>query len=405
MGGVYAQHGLPMLLGPGEVDEPAPGTAALPCTERGRGRLLRSSVVAQETYGHLHNRKPGSPEPRLLGWALTHDDEYEDWNMNAGFDFRSRLGAGFLTACVGFGALQLEVAAQSARFVPAAFGSSGPLIGLDVAPRDLARDKDAIAIRCQTFVEGDGRLTEYYCVPPNIYEDQKVTRLVIDSLEEQTFVPARRDGSAVRVLMNFTVAIECGGDSCSVEPVPHHGYHAAEFGTGYVAPQPIVPTESWYAGYEDKLEWIHGWMPSISWRFNQNFWPMRPTIAVDVDANGSGVDGCIYAFRLMGDDEEGRNRQKLERAMSSIGATGFIPGFRDDQPVAMRFFEHSVFRNAAQLSSRPPRSHAFVRFQNRYFVRALAGRDEAPDLYCAAADSGGPSSGSRKLEWPRAPAV
>lgn len=273
--------------------------------------------------------------------------------------------------------------AQSTRFVPARFGDDNPLARIDITPRDLTRRKSDVDIECQTFVERDGALTDYYCVPPNISEDQKVTQLVVRALEEMRFEPAQVDDSPVRVLMNFSVSIQCGEDRCIVDGVPNHGNHSEALGDDYVAPQPILPGPGWYDGYQDKLDWIHGWMPNLSFRFNQLGWPIRPTVAVDVDSDGMGTTGCIWSLRLTGDDEEQHNRQKLESALQSMGTTRFVPGFHDGHPVSMTFYEHTVFRNAAQLVSRPPRNHQFVRFSNRYFSQALANRSEAPELYCA----------------------
>lgn len=278
-------------------------------------------------------------------------------------------------------ACAVDVEAQPARFVPARFGADNPLAQIDVSPRDLARRKSSVILRCQTFVETDGRLTDYYCAPPSI-EDQRVTRMVVEALQDATFVAAQADGVPVRVLMVFAVSIECADDGCSLESVPNHGYHTEQLGKNYVAPQPILPNQAWYEGYEDKLEWIRAWMPNVSTRLNQTAWPMRPAIAVGVDAEGMATEGCIYSMRLMGDDDEHSNRRKLEQAIASIGETRFIPGFSDGQPVAMQFFERAVFENAARMVSRPPRNHPFVRVSNRYFSKALANRAEAPELYC-----------------------
>jgi hypothetical protein len=302
--------------------------------------------------------------------------------MSPNLAIRSRFNVAFKICFLCLLACEVDVEAQSASFVPARFGADNPLAQIEVSPRDLARRKGSVAIRCQTFVETDGRLTDYYCAPPSL-EDQQVTRLVVEALQGQTFVAAQVDGTPVRILMAFAVSIQCAGDSCSIESVQNHGHHTEDLGTAYVAPQPILPDHDWYEGYEDKLEWIRGWMPNVSTRFNQDAWPMRPIIAVGVDVDGIAAKGCIDSMRLMGDDDEQRNRQKLEQALKSIGETRFIPGFHDGRPVAMQFFERAVFQNVARMVSRPPRSHPSVRISNRYFSKPLANRAEAPDLYCA----------------------
>ena len=303
--------------------------------------------------------------------------------MNPNLRVRSRFAVGRGAGLLCLLAFSVSVDAQTHRYSPAGFGPGDPLGRIDVSPRDLTRRKTSIEILCQTFVGTDGDLTDSYCWPPNISDDQKVTQLVVRALEDITFVPAQVDGQPVRVLMNFRVSIQCPDDSCAIESMPNLGYLAEGLGADYVAPQPILPGQSWYEGYEDKLDWIHGYMPSMSFKFNQTDWPMRPRIIVPVGADGAAARGCISFMRLIGDDEEERNRQKLDQALQSIGETRFIPGFVDDRPVAMQFFEQAVLRNAARLVTRPPRNHPFEPFGNRYFAQPLAGRAEAPELYCA----------------------
>jgi hypothetical protein len=276
------------------------------------------------------------------------------------------------------------VGAQSTSFVPAQFDSDGQLARMRISPRDLGRGNDSLSIRCQGFVEIAGKLTDYFCAPPNPIEDQKVTRAVIGALQDQTFHAAEVGGVPVRVLMNFTVSIQCAGDACSVVPVPHHGFLREQFGEDYVAPQPVLSDNNWYAGFEDKIEWIDDWMPDISRNFDQGLWPIRPRIAVDVGADGAAsADGCIYLLGAAGDDQEQSNRRRLEQAMNSLGDTRFIPGFHEGRPVAMRFFEQSVFHSTATKVSRPRIFDPSGRIVDRVYLRQLADKTEAPDLYCA----------------------
>ncbi len=304
--------------------------------------------------------------------------------MNHSLHTNRGINIGLMTICfLSLFTLTPGVRAQSSSFVPARFGSDDQLAQMGVSSRDLGRDKNSISIRCQGFVETRGELSEFYCVPPNIYEDQKVTRAVIKALEDQTFNAAEIDGVPVRVLMNFTVSIQCAIDACSVMTVPHHGYHKEEFGEDYVAPQPVLPDNSWYTGFEDKVEWIDAWMPNLSRSLNQSLWPIRPVIAVEVDADGAASDGCIYFLGAAGDDREQTNRSRLEQAMGSIGDPGFIPGFHQGGPVTMRFFEHAVFRSIAAKTSRPRLFDPNGRISNRFYARQIANRTEAPDMYCA----------------------
>lgn len=275
-----------------------------------------------------------------------------------------------------------SVGAQSPGISPARFSDDSQLERIGLSPRDLGRAKDSISIRCQSFVEADGKLTYSYCVPPNVYEDQRVTRKIVRAMEDMSLTPAEIDGSVVRVLMSFTVSVVCSEDDCSVSSVPHHGFSREDLGDDYVAPQPVLAGIDWYTGFADKIEWIDAWMPNISRTLNQSLWPLRPRFAVTVAADGSASDGCIHFLRGAGDDREQQNRRKLEEAMSSIGNPRFIPGFHEGRPVTMRFYESAVLYNVAQTVSARRLFDQGGRISNRFYPRQIADRTEAPDLYC-----------------------
>jgi hypothetical protein len=275
-----------------------------------------------------------------------------------------------------------SVRAQPPEFVPAQFKEAHQLEQIGIGRRDLGRRKDSVSIRCQSFVEVDGSLDHAYCVPPNNIEDQRVTRKIVLALEDVTVNPAHKRGTPVRVLMSFTVSVECDTDPCSVVVATHHGYSRDIYGDDYFAPQPILPGLAWYTGFADKLDWIEGWMPNVSRTFNHELWPLRPRIGVTVAADGSAATGCIEFISAAGDDNEQRNRQKLEQAIRSIAEVRFIPGFHDGEPVSMQFSEYAVFRDAAQKVSARRLFDQGGRIANRLYPRRLADREEAPELYC-----------------------
>ena len=257
----------------------------------------------------------------------------------------------------------------------------------EVAPRDLGRRKAAVEVPCQSFDEPNGGLGLFWCIPPNNIEDQRVTRNIVRALDGLTARAARVDGVQVRALLSFTAVIECPDEDCDVRVVPNHRFAQSDFGDDYSAPQPIVAQTDWYAGFADKREWIEGWMPNVSRSFNHDLWPLRLRVAVPVAADGSAVTGCIAAMRGAGDDHEQRNRLKLEAAMAAMGSVEFIPGMTDGRPVAMRYYEYVIFRDAAQRVTARRLFDQAGRIGNRFYPRLLAGIDEAPQLYCAAREN------------------
>ncbi len=283
----------------------------------------------------------------------------------------------FMAAHVG------NAAAQSRNFTPAQFVDESELERSGVSPRDLARGKTAIAIRCQSFVETDGSFTWSYCLPPNIYDDQRIARKIVRSLEDERIRPASIDGVPVRVLMNFMVLVDCAAEPCSIRHLLHHGLSRDTFGDDYSAPQAVLTGLDWYTGYADKLEWIDGWMPNMSRTLNQSLWPLRPRFAVAVAADGEASGSCIHFLRGAGDDNEQRNRQMLQQALSALDETRFIPGFHEGRPVPMPFFESAVLRTAANTVSARRLFDQAGRIVNRLHPRELADRTEAPELYCS----------------------
>ena len=307
--------------------------------------------------------------------------------MKSVFLFKPNLGstgAGIALGLCVLLARPIDIAgAQGPQFMPAGFKDADQLEQIDISQRDLGRRKDAVSIRCQSFVETDGSLSGAHCVPPHNIEDQRVTRKIVLALENETINAARSNGSPVRVLMSFTVSIDCSSGPCSVRAVAHHGYSSDQFGDDYIAPQPILSGVTWYAGFADKLEWIGGWMPNVSRTFNHNLWPLRARYSLLVEADGSGSSGCIEFVSPAGDDQQQRNLNKLEAGLNSIGNVRFIPGMHDGRPVAMRLSESVVLRDAAQKVSARRLHDQGGRIANRLYTRRLADRAEAPELYCA----------------------
>lgn len=261
--------------------------------------------------------------------------------------------------------LSPHVDAGAAVYRPAQFAVINGLETLDVAVGDLPEGESAAAIRCQGFVEVDGTLTDYFCVSSDMKGLDALTERVIAVVGEETFVPASVDGIDVRVLMNFSVLVQCDSTFCRTIPVRHHGYYLDQYGFNYVAPQPILPSSEWYEGYYQKLHWLRGWMPDVARIDRRRRYPVaRFTMSAAIDAQGVASDGRL---EWAGSGTTGsrqplavnwRARHNMERSAQSLSCVRYVPGFHDGQPTPMRYYEGSVTQaNARRRLGDPcPRS-------------------------------------------------
>lgn len=269
-----------------------------------------------------------------------------------------------------------DLRAQSQGFSPAGFSSENVLAGIDSFPREAYRSTLPVIVRCQGFVEIDGRLTDYYCMSDRTDAERRVIRTVVDALGGQGFVPARLGDVPVRVLMSFSVLISCREDSCDVEPAPNHRHYVEQLGARYVAPQPILPDNNWYEGYEDKIQWIRDWMPNMNRHTPHERWSVRPVFSVEVDVNGSASGACIYSFEVLpGDDGAQSNRRRVEESLRSLPRVRFIPAFHQGEPIPLRFIENGMMRSVAKTV----RNGETTR---RFHMETFPLRTEAPALYC-----------------------
>ena len=260
----------------------------------------------------------------------------------------------------------LSAVAQSPRLVPAQFSFQNRLFEIEISPNDVPRN--AALVRCQGVVEIDGTLTNYHCVTGEVLFSEgsrsrsmlsgshrrrrqrrriaahrDLLTAVINAVSEQEFIPALVDGVDVRVLMNFSVLINCSSDACATIPMPNHGYSFREYGYTYTSPQPILDRDDWYQGFQYKLEWIQSWMPNISQLDRWNWLSRIPYVmSVAVDTDGVAYDGCLNAVESGWYINQGRFQRRLERAVDTLSAVKFIPGFHDNEPAPMRFYESSV---------------------------------------------------------------
>lgn len=238
---------------------------------------------------------------------------------------------------------------QGQDFLLADFARPNRLEALEIGPEDLPRGRTAVAVRCQAFIDSDGSLEDYFCTSDDNLAYRDLLSEVIFTIPDQTFTPARANGEPVRVLMNFAVYVDCGSGTCVTVAARNHGYHLERLGFDYVAPQPILDDDEWYAGFAYKLSWIRDWMPDVA---NSGRWDaykrLGYVIAADVGVEGIAADACLYWVGGYVEKAAAmpvvppRTRRRLGSAVASLGNVHYVPGSVEGKPVPLRLYEESV---------------------------------------------------------------
>ena len=248
------------------------------------------------------------------------------------------------------------------QLIPARFGNAeGALSTLLEMPSDTAESDNVVGIACQAIVEPTGQVNNANCFY-ELLSERDYVREILDAAETGTVSPALVNQAPVRVLVNFSVLFVCKNSACAVYALPHHNQFSEQYGLDYFAPQVILPDNSWYAGFEDKMAVISerdGKMhtnPQLatgieSYRTTApNFFTDRSTtsrdfdpdanqaawfITVDVNEKGVASDARI-------DQSIPTVREYAEKAMEGLSAATFIPGYVMGKPAAMSFREYGV---------------------------------------------------------------
>ena len=245
-------------------------------------------------------------------------------------------------------AVQMELGAQESEFSPASFGIFGSFSGLILAPDDIPSGDEAITVACQGFVETDGTMVDYLCLPN---ENLAFSDAVVAAVEDQTFVPASTNGAPVRVLMNFAVMFICKAGDCTPIAIRNHGHYFDRYGLAYVAPQPILPTNTWYDGFETKLQWARETLSGTSaagrWENRRLRWRHGYDVSVAVNRDGTAEDGSIewretWTIGSRAGPIGVAVRRALVRAAQTITNVSYIPGFYESEPVEMRLIEYGI---------------------------------------------------------------
>lgn len=206
------------------------------------------------------------------------------------------------------------------EFSPARIGTHADALQFLIRVPDKRRNQTFVStIRCQTYVEIDGTLSNYLCVRGS-RDDIDLLRQVKDGIRKSIFEPATVDGNLIKIYMNFMIGFKCDAGECAVVAAPHHGYHIQEFGFNYIAPQSIVDEKFW-----DKRSWER-----------DNALSMRMI-----------ADGYLFFLSALIDEQGGASdvsidyvdpawRAEAKRAAVYYERMNFIPGMLDGAVISMR---------------------------------------------------------------------
>ena len=198
-------------------------------------------------------------------------------------------------------------ASALADFVPARIGSHDESLAKRISfPKDITGDI-SLYVRCEAKVLPAGTIDEVGCYgDENI--DRNFYRAVNLGSQGATMTPASINGESVPVLALFTVLFRQQGDERVVAVIPNHGTNASEFGLNYVAPQ--------------------------RWGRRNQFIPRTDLGLLWVDSMMS-KEGEVSQIKYI--DTEWTNKETRRYAKSYVENNLFIPGFVNNEPVAMRF--------------------------------------------------------------------
>jgi len=236
---------------------------------------------------------------------------------------------------------------QASEFTPANFKSEG-IVGIEIFIDEISDEISEVFVPCQTMVEINGLPTNYSCIVSFIDKHAVFAQAVMIAIPKQSFIAAKVDSEAVRVLMNFTVIFICKEGKCTTTTSRNHLFHKQELGLTYVAPQPIVTSDNWYDGFKNKLSWskelrkylhVHEgwWGHKVSQVFFRTYYPGY-RISAEI-----GIDGAVKN-KLVENTIATWVQKRSDRAAASLSDVKYIPGFDNNEPVTMQLYEQGMIK-------------------------------------------------------------
>jgi hypothetical protein len=219
---------------------------------------------------------------------------------------------------------------QPSPFRPALFGSdSHSLTTLLQCPSGPEFAKDA-TVFCQARIKPSGKPHRSYCFTKQ-QEAAAYQSLTNQAVDKATFQPASVNGESVEVLFSFRVAYSWNGDTCTFAAIPNWGFNDPKSGLRYTAPQEILSK-------------------GVSWADLGRTYILDGRVRSNLSSLSYVRRGILFSMSVLISDEgvpsdarleanSGASDSEIQRSLQTILQSRFIPGFKDNQPVEMRYFE------------------------------------------------------------------
>lgn len=204
------------------------------------------------------------------------------------------------------------------KYKPADFAFEGQdiLNRLDVS--SLEGKNISAAFYCRADISAMGKAFEADC-----YNGEKLGNLesqVETALSTLSFSPALIDEKAVAVRFSFRVVLNQNSESASVQVIPNLGSLQQQYGLSYVEPQERLDTVEWFERYSRA--------DTQGSRFLGGEKMVRVAANVEVDGVASDI-GTLEIDR--------QSRELAKEIGQSLKSSKFIPGFVENEPVAMPY--------------------------------------------------------------------
>ena len=192
---------------------------------------------------------------------------------------------------------------------------------------------------CQARINADGKSVESYCFVLDAKQDS-YRGVSEDASDRATFIPASVDGHNVEVLFSYRVSFLWDGDACNFAAIPNWGFNGAASDVKHTAPQEILSEGgSWAERLQAEDSKQHPRIDSGKGR-----------VEFSTSIAGKGRSGVALVMSVLVSDEGTPSEARIERnmftkeryaddAVRALAGSRFVPGFYEDHPVGMRYYE------------------------------------------------------------------
>lgn len=213
-----------------------------------------------------------------------------------------------------------SVASFAADYTPAKFGEAEATLKKMInLPGSFGEGVKTVAVYCQADVLSTGDLNNVTC-----YENSPMVSMqasTVTALKSATFTPAKIDGQAIPVRMQFRVVYSITGTQEPIVMLPNLGTLQAQYGVNYYAPQERLDKNDWYVHYSTKGRGD-----------GKLFFADRKVTRVMANIEADGAVESVSTLQAAA-----RKKADAEVIESALKKSRFIPGFVEDKATPMHY--------------------------------------------------------------------